>query len=432
EFWSKVISDFESVAKSEPKILSLHLQRGIPPSLRGMMWQLLAKSKSDRLEEEYLQLLREESVYEKAITRDLLRTFPYHPYFQGQEGQNALFNVVKAYSLYDADVGYCQGLSFIAGPLLLNMPEEEAFGVLVQLMTRFTLRGHFTPQMDLLHKRLYQLDGLLADTLPHIHRHFQAQGIQSGMYASQWYMTLFAYKFPLEVVFRIYDTILADGLDILHRVALALITKNQAILLSMEFDCLLNHLKEDMLAVYEDDVNELVREAYSISLSPKRLERLSKEYSVELIKANSEAEIISDLRRQNKALAETVRQLERITKQLENEHALVAKQLQVSNAQQLELQQTNSKLQQQVFDLSNALEILPKTIESRVREEMEILCTKNGALVQRNAALEDQLVYMETMVIDMKVKYAESENERETLQQRLADLKRWMVTESVF
>lgn len=122
EFWSKVISDFNGVAKSEPKILSYHIQRGIPPSLRGMIWQLFGKSKNVKLEEQYMQLLKSESVYEKAIARDLPKaSIMSHEYFQDQDGQEALFNVVKAYSLYDTEVGYSQGLLHITGPLLLNV-----------------------------------------------------------------------------------------------------------------------------------------------------------------------------------------------------------------------------------------------------------------------------------------------------------------------
>lgn len=36
-------------------------------------------------------------------------------------GQLALYNLLKAYSLLDEEVGYCQGLSFIAGVLLLHV-----------------------------------------------------------------------------------------------------------------------------------------------------------------------------------------------------------------------------------------------------------------------------------------------------------------------
>jgi hypothetical protein len=103
--------------------LSKTIQKGIPQALRGMIWQLMSKSKDSELESTYAQLLKETSPHEKMIMRDLNRTFPKHEFFQDQDGmgQEGLFNVVKAYSLYDTDVGYCQGISFVVGPLLLNV-----------------------------------------------------------------------------------------------------------------------------------------------------------------------------------------------------------------------------------------------------------------------------------------------------------------------
>lgn len=88
-----------------------------------MMWQLFSGSKDEKLEERYRELLDETSSHEKLILRDLARTFPGHQYFKerGGAGQEGLFNVVKAYSLYDPEVGYCQGLAFVVGPLLLNV-----------------------------------------------------------------------------------------------------------------------------------------------------------------------------------------------------------------------------------------------------------------------------------------------------------------------
>ncbi|KAI9251926.1 rab-GTPase-TBC domain-containing protein [Phascolomyces articulosus] len=424
EFWSKVISDFDSVAKSERQVLSAHIQRGVPPSLRGMIWQLFVKSKDSKLEERYLQLINEDSIYEKAITRDLPRTFPNHPYFQGKAGQEALFNVVKAYSIHDNDVGYCQGISFIAGPLLLNMPEEEAFCVLVQLMNQYNLRGHFTPQLDLLHQRLYQFDGVLQDHLPHVHRHFETQGIRSSMYASQWFMTLFAYKFPLDFVFRIFDILLAEGIEALYSFGLALIQKNQPTILSLEFDNLVNYLKNDMLEIYNKDASELIRDAYLIKIAPKRFNRLAKEYRVEAARAHNEAEAIETLKKQNKALTETIRNLEGNLTDLSKEHAQVANELIESKMDIARINDENDALRQQSQDLKRALETLPEEIEARVKEEMEILVTKNAALVQRNSALEDQMAYMENMVANMKTKYSESELDRESLRQRLSDLKR--------
>lgn len=51
------------------------------------------------------------------------RTFPNHTYFMSPfgPGQLALYNMLKAYSLLDPEVGYCQGLCFVAGVLLLHV-----------------------------------------------------------------------------------------------------------------------------------------------------------------------------------------------------------------------------------------------------------------------------------------------------------------------
>ena len=43
---------------------------------------------------------------------------------------------MKAYAVSDPEVGYCQGSAFIAGMLLLHMPEEDAFSVLMKLMIK--------------------------------------------------------------------------------------------------------------------------------------------------------------------------------------------------------------------------------------------------------------------------------------------------------
>ena len=73
---------------------------------------------------------------------------------------------------YDPQVGYCQGLPFVVAVLLLNastrlsvteawlmedvvqMPDEEAFSLLVRLMHSYDLRGHFLPEMPKLQSRL--------------------------------------------------------------------------------------------------------------------------------------------------------------------------------------------------------------------------------------------------------------------------------------
>ncbi|OZJ03981.1 hypothetical protein BZG36_04047, partial [Bifiguratus adelaidae] len=118
-----VVSDFSYVAKSQPKLLTKHLQAGVPPELRGLLWQLFSRSKeSPELEFLYTELLKEDTPFKGMILRDVGRTFPHVEYFKESEGrgQTAMANLLKAYALLDNEVGYCQGLAFIAGVLLLN------------------------------------------------------------------------------------------------------------------------------------------------------------------------------------------------------------------------------------------------------------------------------------------------------------------------
>lgn len=66
-------ADYQGFASENPDDLAKAIAKGIPATLRGMMWQHMAASKDPELEDEYLRLLKESSTHEKAITRDLGR-----------------------------------------------------------------------------------------------------------------------------------------------------------------------------------------------------------------------------------------------------------------------------------------------------------------------------------------------------------------------
>lgn len=56
------------------------------------------------------------------------------------------------------------------------------------------------------------------DSLPDLFNHFQYNDIETHMYASQWFLTLFTAKFPLPMVYRIMDLFLCHvrNLHLLH------------------------------------------------------------------------------------------------------------------------------------------------------------------------------------------------------------------------
>ncbi|KAL4264741.1 Rab GTPase-activating TBC domain-containing protein [Pleurotus pulmonarius] len=341
DFWGAVISDYQDFAAKQPEQLARAIEKGIPGTLRGMMWQLMAASKDPELENTYLKLLKETSTHEKAIIRDLGRTFPHHEFFHDGQGigQENLFNVLKAYSLYDPQVGYCQGLPFVVAILLLNMPDEEVFSLLVRLMYSYQLRGHFLPEMPGLQLRLF--DRLIEELLPVLHLHFLRQGIKSSMFCSQWFLTLFSYRFPQEIVFRIYDSCLANGIEAIFGFSIILLAKNEEALLSLKFDELLAFLNTRLFDVYKIDptseetegsaalykVDEFIQDAFALRITPFMLDSYRHEYEEVVRRTNAHAIEIDNLRNSNRLLSAQVKSLEASLAQINTEHVELLNQL---------------------------------------------------------------------------------------------------------
>ncbi|POI22479.1 hypothetical protein CIB84_013773 [Bambusicola thoracicus] len=164
------------------------------------------------IKDQYSELLKMTSPCEKLIRRDIARTYPEHDFFKEKDslGQEVLFNVMKAYSLVDREVGYCQGSAFIVGLLLMQMPEEEAFCVFVKLMQDYRLRELFKPSMAELGLCMYQFECMIQEHLPELYVHFQSQSFHTSMYASSWFLTIFLTTFPLPIATRIFDIFMSE------------------------------------------------------------------------------------------------------------------------------------------------------------------------------------------------------------------------------
>ncbi|KAG0223872.1 hypothetical protein BGW42_005496 [Actinomortierella wolfii] len=288
EFWGMLCQDYNAVASKLPHLLAARVRQGLPSKLRGLIWQSMSQASSTYLETMYTQLLKEHSPYERIIQRDLARTFPQIDMFkeEGGAGQGMLFNILKAYSLYDPHVGYCQGLGFLVGPLLMNMDEKEAFCVFVRLMETYDMRTMFTLNMEGLQLRLYQFSALLSEHLPMLHAHLSFHSIHAAMYASQWFLSLFAYTYPLPLVLRIYDVVFCEGApETIMRVAVAFLKKNEEKLMQLqEFEDLLDVLSSKLYEVYEGNAGEVIRDAMALSneISKDKLDSLAMAYLAEL------------------------------------------------------------------------------------------------------------------------------------------------------
>eukprot|EP00668_Euglena_longa_P033614 GGOE01043211.1.p1 GENE.GGOE01043211.1~~GGOE01043211.1.p1 ORF type:complete len:617 (+),score=160.80 GGOE01043211.1:31-1851(+) len=284
---------FNHAAEHWEDFISLHANKlvpciryGIPDDLRGKIWQWLvidgeARQRRDRYFGLYDKLKVSPSVDDKAISRDLHRTFPKVEAFveRGGEGQTKLSNVLNAYANFDHKVGYAQGMAFVAGLLLMHMDEEMAFWTFVSLMQDpvYHLRILYGHGVGGLHLMMFQVDTLVKQQLPEVWAHLNSEGFGVDVYGPPFIPSLFIGRVSIPVGARIMDLFMSEGLPIIPRLFLGLLQVNKAAILGSAPDRILDTLYETC-GELDDLIDVILRIAFCFPVTHATLEDLERQY----------------------------------------------------------------------------------------------------------------------------------------------------------
>ncbi|KAM4811934.1 TBC1 domain family member 1 isoform X1 [Urocitellus parryii] len=368
--WEKMLSTpGRSKIKFDMEKMHSAVGQGVPRHHRGEIWKFLAEqfhlkhpfpSKQQPKDVPYKELLKQLTSQQHAILIDLGRTFPTHPYFSAQlgAGQLSLYNILKAYSLLDQEVGYCQGLSFVAGILLLHMSEEEAFKMLKFLMFDMGLRKQYRPDMIILQIQMYQLSRLLHDYHRDLYDHLEEHEIGPSLYAAPWFLTVFASQFPLGFVARVFDMIFLQGSEVIFKVALSLLGSHKPLILQHEnLETIVDFIKNTLPNLGLVQMEKTINQVFEMDIA-KQLQAYEVEYHVlqeELIDSSP----LSDNQRMDK--------LEKTNSSLRKQNLDLLEQLQMANGRIQSLEATVEKL---------------LTSESKLKQAMLALELERSALLQ--------------------------------------------------
>jgi hypothetical protein len=369
--WGLLLERWDGQDKSRPKTLRKLCSKGIPSLLRCQVWQMLTTAIYDpQLVDAYRLLITMESPTKDIIDWDIKRTYVAHEFFRDEQGKEALEKISKAYSVYDEEVGYCQGLSFIAAVLLLQkMPEETAFAVLVKIMFDYKHRDLFKSGFHALHLCLFQLDKLTEEYMPDLREHLLANRVEAHMYATQWFFTLYTAKFSLPLVFQFMDMYLCERAPAMFQAALALLKIARKDLLAMDFENILKYFRVTLPRKFltPEDCNNFFRKMNGFKVDEKKLKKLEKDYQAHLEAKAEEEDPLQRLKSENNHLRDVVGRLEH-----ENEY--LAQELVGSK---VHLREEMDRLEEKIDSLSkdnrrhqNSLEEANKTI-SFLRRELD-------------------------------------------------------------
>uniref|UniRef100_A0A452HWF0 TBC1 domain family member 4 n=1 Tax=Gopherus agassizii TaxID=38772 RepID=A0A452HWF0_9SAUR len=391
--WRKAIHQQILLLRMEKENQKLE---GVPKNRRGEIWQFLAvqhrvrhrlPSKQQPPDISYKELLKQLTAQQHAILVDLGRTFPTHPYFSTQlgAGQLSLFNLLKAYSLLDKEVGYCQGISFVAGVLLLHMSEEQAFEMLKFLMYDLGFRKQYRPDMLSLQIQMYQLSRLLHDYHRDLYNHLEENEISPSLYAAPWFLTLFASQFPLGFVARVFDIIFLQGTEVIFKVALSLLSSQEALVMECEsFENIVDFLKGTIPDMTKLQMEKIITQVFEMDIS-KQLHAYEVEYHVLQDELQEGLNPCDD--------GEPLEKLERVNSQLKRQNMDLLEKLELAHAkiQSLESNLENllsrenkmrsliQSLEQEKMAYQKTIEQISKYVPAEALSDCELLLKEENA-----------------------------------------------------
>ncbi|XP_051975777.1 USP6 N-terminal-like protein [Xyrauchen texanus] len=263
EKWLKMVKKWEKYHNSEKMMKRVY--KGIPMQLRGQAWALLldvdnVKQANFRKYEKMKEQAKMYSTEIKQIDLDVNRTFRNHIMFMDRFGvkQQALFHVLAAYSVYNTEVSYCQGMSQIAAILLMYMNEEDAFWALSQLLTngKHAMHGFFIPGFPKLLRFQAHHDQILSKLLPKLKKHLDKEQMSTGFYSTKWFLQCFIDRTPFTLTLRLWDIYILEGEKVLTAMAYTVLKLHKKHLQKMSLEDLREFLQERIASSFtvSDDV----------------------------------------------------------------------------------------------------------------------------------------------------------------------------------
>ncbi|KAL2102617.1 hypothetical protein ACEWY4_001785 [Coilia grayii] len=260
--WLKMLKSWDKYKNSDKLIRRVY--KGIPLQLRGEVWGLLLdipKIKEEKKDfyEKLKHRARGLSPDIRQIDLDVNRTYRDHIMFMHRYDvkQQALFHVLTAYSIYNTEVGYCQGMSQITALLLIYMNEEDAFWALVKLLSgqKHSMHGFFVPGFPKLMRFQEHHDKILKKMMPKLKQHLDTQEVHTSLYTMKWFFQCFLDRTPFTLTLRIWDIYILEGERVLTAMSYTVLKLHKKHLMKLAMEELVEFLQVTLSKdfFFEDD-----------------------------------------------------------------------------------------------------------------------------------------------------------------------------------
>lgn len=233
--WEQLLQKSSTEELKKNRTLKRFVRKGIPNKYRTKVWMRISgaddKRKAKRMHfKDMLSQPLKDAIAQEQIKNDLHRTFPNNMYFTKDNDvkslKTPLHNVLVAFANSSPHIGYCQGLNYVAGLLLLVTRDEEKSFWLLKCLTDDLLPQYYGPDISGLLTDVKVLARIIRIKSPAVYRHVENFKMPWASVCSKWFVCLFSDVLPVETCLRLWDCLFYEGSKILLRAAITLILMN--------------------------------------------------------------------------------------------------------------------------------------------------------------------------------------------------------------
>ena len=163
-------------------------------SLRKYASKSLKFNDSKELKAKYESYKKIKSKYDLIILQDISRTFPNEPNFSVNSiNYKKLYHILTAYSNFNKNIGYAQGLNFLAArSIIIFKNEEKVFLFLDGLINRFNLGFFLSINNQKLSKQIIYCSQLLNKYCNNFINYLKSKLVNHDFFTTSWLITLFS------------------------------------------------------------------------------------------------------------------------------------------------------------------------------------------------------------------------------------------------
>ena len=223
------------------------------------------------------------------IYRDINRTFYTTKFVEGN-GKKMLIDILTALAFVRPEIGYCQGMNFIAGALINFIDnEEKCFWIFLSFIDNIEMNLLYLKNMPDYQIRVYQLNYFIKEYFPELATHFKKNQINPDVFFSKWILTIFSNYLPFDVLYKVWDVFIFDKWKAIFKFSLMILNSMKDKLITMDLITFSQFIKDNKNNSSLINFDEFSKHYKDYKITNRQLNELREDFFTEQVKNKIES-----------------------------------------------------------------------------------------------------------------------------------------------